>query len=251
MKTDGLCLVKVPLVRLEKKHGLKAERKAEHRISETHSARRARAREIDKRASDLTEREWEVLKCIAESIACNNSQLQRTCRISNDELKRITGRLIEKGFVRYAYAKKKGVGRRQKIYFLFPYGEEAYRQKFGEYPDVVRAKKGKRKNHGEMKKEVMKLLNVPEGKFGRFDIIAEDGPIEIETGSNKNEQIYKNIKKSVEEFGFARFVVADEITFNAVLQQAARYRFEGRKGFELKIKAGYNESLKKWNEFAL
>ena len=86
-----------------------------------------------------------------------------------------------------------------------------------------------------MKREVMKALGIKDGKFGRFDILAEDGPIEIETGSNKNEQIYKNIKKCVEQFGFAKFVVADEITFNAVLQQAARYRFEERKGFELRI----------------
>jgi|Deesub1362A_J573_1020465.scaffolds.fasta_scaffold00802_12 hypothetical protein len=236
MKTDGLCLVKVPLVKVEQKDELKAERKAERRTSETYSARRARAREADKRASDLTEKEWLVLKCIAESTACNNSQLQRACRISNDELKRIIGRLIEKGFVRYAYAKKKGAGRRQKIYFLFPYGEEAYRQRFGEWPDIVRARKRRnRLSHEEMKRKVMEALGIKEGRFGRFDIIAEDGPIEIEAGSNRNDQIYENIRKSVEQFGFTRFVVADEITFNAVLQQAARYRFESGREFEIKI----------------
>jgi DNA-binding MarR family transcriptional regulator len=223
MKTDGLCLVKVPLVKVEQKAEQKTEHRAERRTSQTLSARRARAREVDKHASDLTEKEWLVLKCIAESTACNNSQLQRACRISNDELKRIIGRLIERGFVRYAYAKKKGAGRRQKIFFLFPYGGEAYRQRFGEWPDVVRTRKRrKRLSHREMKRMVMETLGIRGGRFGRFDIIAEDGPIEIETGSNRNDQIYENIKKSVEEFGFARFVVVDEITFNAVLQQAAR-----------------------------
>jgi hypothetical protein len=102
-----------------------------------------------------------------------------------------------------------------------------------------------------MKRKVMEALGIREGRFGRFDIIAEDGPIEIETGSNRNDQIYENIRKSVEEFGFARFVVADEVTFNAVLQQAARYRFESGREFELKIKIGCNEILKNWNEFVL
>ncbi len=116
------------------------------------------------------------------------------------------------------------------MYFLFPYGEEAYRQKFGEYPDLARAKRrGKDVTHKEMKRRVMEALGIQDGSFGRFDILAEDGPIEIETGSNRNDQIYENIRKSVQEFGFARFVVADEVTFNAVLQQAARYRFEERK----------------------
>lgn len=177
-----------------------------------------------------------MLRCIGESLACNNSQLQKVLGLSNDELKRIIGRLIEKGFVRYAYAKRKGVGRKQKVHFLFPYGEKAYRQRFGEWPDIVRVKRRRKKvSHEEMKREVMKAMGIKESKFGRFDIIAEDGPIEIETGSNRNDQIYENVRKSVEEFGFARFVVADEITFNAALQQAARYRFDVRKKFNIKI----------------
>ena len=83
---------------------------------------------------------------------------------------------------------EKGAEIRQKIYFLFPYGEKAYRQKFGEYPDIGRARR-KRKNitHEEMKRKVMGLLGIKDCKFGRFDIIAEDDPIEIETGSNRND----------------------------------------------------------------
>ena len=231
MKTDGLCIVKIPLVeREDPAHHLKKPRRED---IASHSARR---REVRRRAEDLSEREWLVLRCIAESTACSNSALQKVTGFSNNELKRIIGRLIEKGFVRYAYAKKKGAGRKLKVYFLFPYGEEAYRQRFGEWPDIVRAKKRKVKiSHNEMKRMVMEALGIKNGKFGRFDILVEDGPIEIETGSNRNDQIYENIKKSVEEFGFARFVVADEVTYNAVLQQAARYRFESRREFEIKV----------------
>lgn len=231
MKTDGLCMVKIPLVEREEVE-VKKQRPERRHVT----ASPAKRNDVRVRAEDLDKKEWEVLKCIGESVACNNSQLQKVLGLSNDELKRIIGRLIEKGFVRYAYAKRRGVGRRQKVYFLFPYGEEAYRQKFGEWPDIVRARRRRKKvSHQEIKREIMKVLGVEEGKFGRFDIIAEDGPIEIETGSNRNDQIYENIKKSVEEFGFARFVVADEVTFNAVLQQAARYRFDIRKKFNIEI----------------
>ncbi len=244
MKTDGVCLIKVPLV--EKEY---IEIKRQRPSREDVAACAARRNDVRERAEDLTEKEWLVLKCIGESLAYNNSTLQKVTGFSNDEIKKIIGRLVEKGFVRYAYAKKKGAGRRQKTYFLFPYGEEAYRQKFGEYPDIVRAKR-KRKDvtHEEMKRKVMEVLGIPDGRFGRFDIIAEDGPIEIETGSNRNDQIYENIKKSVEEFGFARFVVADEVTYNAVLQQAARYRFESECKFELQINT-YNNLSKSWNIF--
>lgn len=233
MKTDGVCLIKVPLV--EKEY---AEIKRQRPSREDVAACAARRRDAAKRAEDLSEKEWLVLKCIAESLASyNNSTLQKVTGLSNDEIRKIIGRLVEKGFVRYAYAKKKGAGRRQKIYFLFPYGEEAYRQRFGEWPDIVRARRRKKSiTHEEMKGEVMKALGIKDGKFGRFDIIAEDGPIEIETGSNRNDQIYENIRKSVEEFGFARFVVADEMTFNAVLQQAARYRFESGERLSLRIR---------------
>jgi len=231
MKTDGVCMIKVPLV--EKEH---AEIKRQRPSREDVAACAARRNDVKERAEDLTEKEWLVLKCIGESLAYNNSTLQRATGLSNDEIKKIIGRLVEKGFVRYAYAKKKGAGRKQKIYFLFPYGEVAYRQRFGEYPDIVRARRKKKDvTHNEMKGRVMELLGIKEGKFGRFDIIAEDGPVEIETGSNRNDQIYENIRKSIEEFGLAKFVVADEITYNAVLQQAAKYRFESGERFSLRI----------------
>ncbi|WP_456329492.1 helicase HerA domain-containing protein [Archaeoglobus sp.] len=247
MKTDGLCMVKIPLVERED-----VEVKREKPERQHVAASPAKRNDVRARAEDLSEREWEVLRCIGESLACNNSQLQKVLGLSNDELKRIIGRLIEKGFVRYAYAKRKGAGRKQKVYFLFPYGEEAYRQRFGEWPDIVRARKRRSKlSHEEMKREVMKALGIKEGKFGRFDIIAEDGPIEIETGSNRNDQIYENIKKSVEEFGFARFVVADEITFNAVLQQAAKYKFEERKKVIVQLSVFNNGRVSEFDHFIL
>ena len=244
MKTDGVCLIKITLV--EKEH---VEIKRYRPSREDVAACAVRRNDVKERVEDLTEKEWLVLKCIGESLAYNNSTLQKVTGLSNDDIRKIIGTLVEKGFVRYAYAKKKGAGKRQKIYFLFSYGEEAYRQKFGEYPDIVRARR-KRKDvtHEEMKRKVMEVLGIPDGRFGRFDIIAEDDPIEIETGSNRNDQIYENIKKSVEEFGLARFVVADEVTYNAVLQQVARYRFESRRSFELKIVV-YEKFYEKKSDF--
>ena len=246
MKTDGVCLIKVPLI--EKEH---VEIKKQRPSREDVAACAARRNDVRERAEDLSKNEWLVLKCIGESLAYNNSTLQKVTGFSNDEIKKIIGRLVEKGFVRYAYAKKKGVGRKQKIYFLFPYGEEAYRQRFGEYPDIVRARR-KRKDvkHEEIRKKVMEVLGISNGSFGRFDIIAEDGPIEIETGSNRNDQIYENVRKSVEKFGFARFVVADEVTYNAVLQQAAKYKFKSGKELKLRIAKILNRNEKlKFDEF--
>jgi len=115
----------------------------------------------------------------------------------------------------------------------------------------VRARR-KRKDvtHGEIKRNVMNALGISNGSFGRFDIIAEDGPIEIETGSNRNDQIYENVRKSVEKFGFARFVVADEVTYNAVLQQAAKYKFKSGKELKLRIAKILNRNEKlKFDEF--
>lgn len=122
MKTDEICLIKVPLV----KRG-KGQVRRTKPTRENIAASPPRRNDVARRSEDLTEKDWRVLKCIAESTAYNNSTLQKVTGFSNDELRAVLGKLMEKGFVRYAYAKKKGVGRRQKIYFLFPYGEEAYR----------------------------------------------------------------------------------------------------------------------------
>ncbi len=123
------------------------------------------------------------------------ARLQRAARLLNDEIRKIIGRLVG-GLCQVRVREKKGAGRKQKIYFLFPYGEEAYRQRFGEYPDVVRARRRRRKiTHEEMMKRVVEALGIQGESSGRFDIIAEDGPIEIETGSNRNDQIYENIRK--------------------------------------------------------
>lgn len=225
MKTDSICMIKVPFI---EKEWVEIEEKKEKGF--------VSRREVSERIKDLSEREWKVLKALAESRAYNNSTLQKVTRFSNRELGKILGRLLEKGLIGYVYAKKEGVGRRQKIYFLFPYGEEAYRQKFGECPDRVRARLVRNKiPHSELKKKVMEALGIEKGKFGRFDIIAEDGPIEIETGTNNNRQIYENIKKSVERFGFARFVVTNRLTKNSLLQIAGLLKFSENKEFRLII----------------
>jgi hypothetical protein len=225
MKADDVCLVKVPLV--EKEIVNDSDIKTETRENVSTFAER---KEITNRCSDLNPREWAVLKHIAESTAYNSSSLLAATNYSNREINSIIGTLINKGFVRYAYAKKQGVGRRQKIYFLFPYGEEAYKQQFGKHPD----RRAAEHSHTDIKEKIIECLG-PVQTRERFDIVVNDHAIEIETGSNNNQQILINIKKSLETFGKAFFVAAEQRVYNAILQQAGKHYFDSKQNFSINI----------------
>lgn len=245
MKTDELCLVRIPLIEKEvvRDSDIKLEKPQREEVSTSFSRRR----DVENRIEGLGERDWRVLKHIGESTAYNNSTLMKSTGYSNSEINSIIDRLIEEGFLRYRYAKKKGVGRRQKIYFLFPYGEEAYRQRYGRYPDRVRIELTRKYHHQEMKERITRVLKKPVRSSGRFDLLADEA-IEIETGSNNNRQIYENIKKSIEAFGKANFIVSEQRVYNAVLQQAARHSFNTKQSFKLKISL-YEDFQRRWDVF--
>jgi len=231
VKADELGLVRVPyLERLEvRPPEIKQEKPRRERVSSDFAMREAAA----KRARDLSPREWSVLKSIGESSSFNHTSLMADTRLSGKELSRAISTLINKGFVRYAYAKRRGVGRKMKVYFLFPYGEEAYRSKYRKYPDRARAESVEREHdHTAMKEEILKIHGGT-GEAGRFDLMLGEEPVEIETGSNNSRQIYENIKKSVEAYGSASFVVTGERIHAAVIQQAACYSFTERESFTL------------------
>jgi DNA-binding MarR family transcriptional regulator len=254
MKTDELCMVRVPLVKkleIPESRIIAADTPVKREEITLNFAPRT---EVTNRAARLSEREWRVLKNSAESIAYNNTTLGKALGFSNTEISAIAHRLIVSGFIRYCQVKKEGVGRKQNIYFLTPYGEEAYRQKYGSYPDRARVLLVTHQNHSEMKEKVIACLGVNPEPHGRFDIYCT-GPngkeaIEIETGSNNNKQIYTNVQKSVEELGKAGFIAADDIIYYAILQQAAKYHFDSKKDFILSI-ALFNDFLttKEWDTF--
>ncbi len=250
MKADDICMVKTPLIKKDivNDSDIKIEKPKREQVSTNFAARK----DVENRTVDLGIREWFVLRHIAESSAYNNTTLLAATKYSNSELKNIIGSLIEKGLVRYRQAKKKGVGgRKQMVYFLFPYGEEAYRQKFGKYPDRARVELIGKHDHEEMKNSIIKAVGQETQNPGRFDVLlADNTPIEIETGTNGNEQIYKNIEKSFQQFQKANFIVSEERIYFAVLQLAAKYCYDNRQALILSL-ALYNEfkETKKWNIF--
>ncbi len=249
MKADDICMVKVPLIKKDivNDSDIKMEKPKREHASTNFAARK----DVENRIMDLGIREWFVLRQIAESSAYNNTTLLAATKYSNSELKNIIGSLIEKGLVRYRQAKKKGVGgRKQMIYFLFPYGEEAYRQKFGRYPDRARVELIGKHDHEEMKNNIIKAIGQETQNPGRFDILLADAAIEIETGTNGNEQIYKNIEKSFQRFQKANFIASEQRVYFAILQQAAKYCFDTKQSFTLNLVL-YDEFMetKKWNIF--
>ena len=60
-------------------------------------------------------------------------------------------------------------------------------------------------------------------------------PVEISTGSNKYDQVYKNILKCVEVFGGVYFVCENEVAYNIVLQQASKLSFDYNVNFLLYV----------------
>ena len=93
--------------------------------------------------------------------------------------------------------------------------------------------------HTEIKERLIERIGKPTYPHIRFDIIIRSDnreyPIEIETGSNNNQQIHINIEKSVQEFGEAYFIVPNQRMYYAVLQSCAKYHFNQRKDFSLGI----------------
>jgi len=234
MKTNDICMVNIPWIEKPAVYDseFEVERPTRREVSTNFAART----DVENRTADLTPRHWLVLKHIGESTAYNNSTLMRELHQSNTEVNRVISALIHKGFVRYKMVKKRGGGRRQKMYFLFPYGEEAFRQHYGVYSDRARIQLITHVSHTWMKERVIQKLDLPTQPGGRFDILTDDDiAIEIETGSNNNEQLQINIEKSVEAYGQAYFVASCQRMYYAILQQCAKYLYDKHKNFTLHI----------------
>jgi hypothetical protein len=206
--------------------------------------------EVDRRTNDLSNAEWNLFLAIADGRAINPTGLSDLLGMSRGDLRQPMRRLVHKGLVGYAKAKKRGPGQPRTIYFLRSYGQDAYRAKLGGYPD---RKSGAGDNQAEVVAAVVMHLGITRKPHKRFDILYdEDGKeraIEVETGSNDDEQILENVKKSLDFQGEARFVAVDEVTYNRVLQVCAQVAFDA--GITLTLKLAFVEALPGWDEYAV
>lgn len=198
----------------------------------------ARRQDVENKVEKLSPRDRKVFLTIAASDAIYPSEIARELGYVSPEVSGCVGELIGRGLVWYLRTNLRGQkGAPQKLCFLSPDGEEAYRQHTGSYSDKGRAKGG---DHKEMVEGICKARGLERLKSDRFDVLFEnaDGQeraIEVETGSNRNDQIETNIKKSLELQADARFVCSDQRIYNRVVQVACRYAFTKNRAFPLKI----------------
>ncbi|MBI4392859.1 MAG: ATP-binding protein [Euryarchaeota archaeon] len=221
VRTDGLNLAQIPEVARSVVRD-DALSQGVPNPSQRHLNYAERA-ELEKRLSRLTGRDWAVFNAIAESKAINPRAIRMLLKRSQNAAGASLTRLIGLGLVAYAKAHT-GQGRPPSIYYLRPWGVEAYTMRNGRAPDRIHRAKG---DHKAMVDEVTRLLGIERVPDPRFDILyLEDGrekAIEVETGSNRDEQVLENLRKSLELQAEARFVVADDVTMNRVLQAGASH----------------------------
>jgi DNA helicase HerA-like ATPase len=192
--------------------------------------------EVSRRAANLSGPDLEVFNAIAEGRAIYQTGLAELLRMSGKDVGFVLTRLLHRGFVGYCRAKKRGPGQARNVFFLRPYGKEAYRQQKGRPHD---RKTERSPDHGELLSQIVQVLGIIRKPHPTFDILHDEGEaeraIEAETGSNHDEQILKNLTKSIEFQGHARFVGADEVARNRILQVAASHAYDSRAAVTLEL----------------
>jgi DNA-binding MarR family transcriptional regulator len=190
---------------------------------------------LKKKIDDLTEVNYRILILLGKGLGCKSSDLKARLRLSGTEFKNQIISLARKGLVGFKKSKAPG---NPIFYFLRPEGLAAFRILTGKWPYESRTEDMKGKyRHSEMKEKIIQVFRrvgwrLTDNKVddGYVDICLErDGliiPVEICTGSNKYEQVYKNILKCVKAFGGAYFICENSIAYNLVLQQASKVSFD-------------------------
>lgn len=199
---------------------------------------------LKNKIQSLTGESGNIILLLGEGLACKSSDFKQRLRIPGDAFKQHAITLAKKGLIGFKRMKAAGS---PIFYFLRPEGLAAFHILSGKWPYEIRGQKVERKHrHSEMKEHVIgrfrKVGWEPvENKVesGYVDIcLKKDNltiPVEISTGSNKYDQVYKNILKCVEAFGGAYFVCENEVAYNIVLQQASKLSFDYNVNFLLYI----------------
>lgn len=199
------------------------------------SASPAHRTEVSIRMKNLDPRDLRLFLAIATGDAIYPTELTQKLGYGYSDTKAGLQKLTRLGLIGFRPGKRRGAKPRI-LYFLRPYGEEAYRALESRYPD---RKTVRSPNHAELVAHVVRILGIAAESRGRFDLVYKDGDvkraIEVETGSNKDEQLRENVSKCIALQGYALFAVADDRTRNRVLQAAARLCFDTRQPIELRV----------------
>ncbi|MBI4392572.1 MAG: DUF853 family protein [Euryarchaeota archaeon] len=226
VRSDALNLVQIPEIQRPEVRDVDLSQTVPN--PEERSPTHAERHEVEKRLTRLTPRDWAVFNAIAGSRAISPRAIRELLKRSQSAVRASLTRLINLGLVAYLEAKT-NEGRPPSIYFLRPYGTDAYTMKAGRSPDRIHAAAA---DHKELVEEVTRILGVERIPDRHFDLLyAAEGherAIEIETGANKNDQILINVTKSIELQGEAHFVAADDTTLNRILQITAKHSFDTR-----------------------
>lgn len=186
----------------------------------------------------------EVIRLLALGKASKSSDLKEKLNVDGTTVRLSTTKLAKLGLIGFKRVRTKG---NPVIYFLRPEGEVAFYIIEGLTADEARGKSIKEKDHSTVKRRVAEIFtNIgykpanKRVKNGYVDLCFRKGGeeilVEIETGSNSYEQVYKNLEKCVKQIGKAYFMAVTQEAYNVVLQQSARLRFDNPKiSFELNL----------------
>lgn len=190
---------------------------------------------VKNKIQNLTGESGSIIILLGEGSACKSSDFKQRLRMPGRDFKQHAVMLAKKGLIGFKRMKAAG---NPIFYFLRPEGLAAFHILTGKWPYEVRGQKLERKHsHSGMKEHVIErfrkvgwelLQNKVENGYVDICLKKDDLtiPVEISTGSNKYDQVYKNILKCVEAFGGVYFVCENEVAYSIVLQQASKLSFD-------------------------
>jgi hypothetical protein len=205
----------------------------------------------------LTRMEIEIIRLLAHGHACKASDFKEHFKADGTSIRTALINLAKNGLIGFKSARAKG---NPIFYFLRPEAEVIFYLLEGATPDEARAKSIQTKaEHGRIKEGVIRIFEEQgwklagnKAKNGFIDLCFQKGdarvPIEIETGSNKSEQVYKNIRKCVDAYGEAYFIVPNQIAYNTIMQQCAKLKFDNP-SLKFNLNIIYFEGLRKGENF--
>ncbi len=199
---------------------------------------------LKRKIRNLSGESGDILILLGQGLCCKPSDFKRELSMTGHDFKGHAVTLAKKGLIGFKKVKAAG---NPIFYFLRPEGLAAFHILTGKWPYEDRAARFEKKHrHSKMKERVIEKFKgvgweLTENRLesGYVDICLNRAndiiPVEISTGSNKYDQVYHNILKCVETFGGVYFVCENEVAYNLVLQQAAKFWFDYRVNFMLYV----------------